>query len=178
MKPLKFIFGVSLCFLVLLGCQNQDLPKGQGTKDASIPTHISYSIILQLVDSTTVRSVVKGDKALIFESKMITILTGNVQLKLYKPFTSTVETILTCDSAVIYDNTKDMNAYGNVEVYSYISKTKVRTPLLRWVQLRQHFESDKAVTIDSPKETISGIGFDSDKDLVNYTIYKVMGNTK
>jgi LPS export ABC transporter protein LptC len=171
--PLFIIF-----VLVCISCQQKELPKGEGKKDSSIPTHISYSITLQLVDSTTVRSVVKGDKAEVYESKMITILTGNVQLFLYKPFTSTVETVLKCDSAVIFDNTKDMNAYGNVDVTSYTSKTNVKTPLLRWVQLTQRFTSDKSVLIDSPSETISGIGFESDKELVNYTIYKVNGRTK
>lgn len=178
MSAFKFFSACVVSILILVSCQNKELPKGEGKKDTSIPTHVSYGITLQLVDSTSVRSVVKGDKAEVYEAKMITILTGNVQLLLYKPFSTTIETILKCDSAVVYDNTKDMTAFGNVDVTSFTSKTTVKTPLLRWLQIPQKFTSDKAVVIDSPSETISGIGFESDKDLVNYTIYKVTGRTK
>lgn len=177
MKQFPITFIILSCLLIN-SCQNKELPKGEGKKDTSIPTHVSYAITLQLVDSTTVRSVVKGDKAEVYEGKMITILTGNVQLLLYKPFSTTVESILKCDSAVVYDNTKDMTAFGNVDVTSFASKTNVKTPLLRWLQISQKFTSDKSVVIDSPNETISGIGFESDKVLVNYTIYKVTGRTK
>jgi lipopolysaccharide export system protein LptC len=53
--------------------------------------------------------------------------------------------------------------------------SELRTQKLLWNNKTQKVYSDVLVRINTPTETIEGIGFESDQSLKNYKIYKVSG---
>ena len=83
--------------------------------------------------------------------------------------------VLTADSAVVDDKTRNMVAYGNVKVVSDSTHTTLQTPVLMWNNKTQKLYTTEKIHIKSPTEIIDGTGMESDQYLKNYKIFKVSG---
>lgn len=141
----------------------------------SAPLHSSQRIRVVLYDSLNAAAVVEAQRAVIDEDREQTTLAGQVVVRFYDRSRGTQTALLTADSACIDDRTQNMIAIGNVTVHSDTSQTSLRTSILMWDQQLQRIQSDAAVSISSPTETIEGIGLQSDQYLFDYRIYKVRG---
>jgi hypothetical protein len=104
-------------------------------------------------------------------------LGGGLNVEFYSRPNGLLASVLTADSAVIEDDTKNMTARGNVIVTSEQTLTTVKTSVLVWDHARGILRSDAFVDISSPTEILQGYGFESDPNLQHYTIYKVTGQT-
>ncbi len=81
-------------------------------------------------------------------------------------------TTLTSRVGRIDDRTQDMYAIGDVVAVSDSGVT-LTTEELIWKNKTKKIVTDKFVKIISDKEIIEGYGFESDQNLMNYTIFNI-----
>jgi LPS export ABC transporter protein LptC len=75
------------------------------------------------------------------------------------------------------NQTNNLEAIGNVYAHSD-SGTSLWTQRLFWNDKTQKVTSDVFVRIVSAKETLEGVGFQSDRDLSNYRIFNASGEAR
>jgi LPS export ABC transporter protein LptC len=82
---------------------------------------------------------------------------------------------LVAERGVLYEDSNDVEALGNVVVVSDSGMT-VRTQRLRWDNLRQKIVSNDFVTITTAQnDTLRGKGFQSDQSLKHWSIGRPSG---
>jgi len=113
-----------------------------------------------------------------FADKQETTLGDTVIVEFFSVRSQRRVALLTADSAVIDDRTKNMIAIGSVRVWSDSTRTMLETERLLWENKRERLSSTDDVKIVSPTETIYGTGFESDQFLTDYRIYNVRGTHK
>ena len=79
---------------------------------------------------------------------------------------------ITSKRGKVNDATRDLYAIDSVVAVND-SGTVLKTQELMFRNRDQKIVSDKFVTIISPKETIQGYGFESDRGLRSYVIYNI-----
>jgi LPS export ABC transporter protein LptC len=163
--------------LLCAGCERESSAGTIALDTVNLATHRSHSPTVYFMDSSVVKAVLRAAWAEVFDAKQETYLGGGVRVEFFSRATGERISILTADSAVIDDKTKDMTARGNVVVVSESPARTVRTTLMMWDNTRQRLRSSEFVSITSPEEILQGIGFESDQHLEHYTIYNVSGQT-
>ena len=159
--------------LVWSGCEEKS---GQerfvDVRADDLPTHLSKDPIIQFLDSNLVKAIVYAGQARVYEKRQKTYLDSNIKVEFISAESGKPTSVLTADSAMIDDKSKDMMAGGHVKVVSDSNQRVLTTPLLLWSQKQQKFYSTEHVRIESPTQIIEGVGFESDQYLQNYTISK------
>lgn len=74
----------------------------------------------------------------------------------------------------MFDDTKNIEMQDSVKIRS-VEGNELITQKLLWTNKTRRVSSEDYVKITTAKEIIEGIGFESDQELKNYTIYKVTG---
>ena len=82
---------------------------------------------------------------------------------------------LYADSAVIQQNTNNLNAFGNVEVVSDSGYKLVSNSIVWDNQYQLILSKDSVMFTSSNKDTMYGIGFESDMDLTRAKVLKPYG---
>ena len=141
----------------------------------NVPLHVSYDIDVHFYDSVQTRAELLAGRAMIWEDRKETTLGQGITVTFFDRVTGERAAVLTADSAVVDDRSKDMIAIGNVVVVSDSSHTTLRTPRLVWDQRSERIRTDDEVSIISPTERIDGQGMESDQFLTSYRIFKVRG---
>lgn len=162
------------CGMVVACSQRNEQPRMADSTQA-MPTHVAYGITVHFTDSSATKAQLRGDVARIFEDRMETTLSGNVVVEFFSIRTGKRAATLRADSAWIDDRTKNMVAIGNVVVVADSTRTRLSTPRLFWDSASERVSSTDRVSIVSPRETIDGVGFESDQALSSYKIYNVRG---
>jgi LPS export ABC transporter protein LptC len=162
---------------LLAGCERGSTAGMMRLDSTSLATHRSSNPLVQFMDSSYLKAVLKAAWAEVYESRQQTLLGGGVRVEFRSRATGAVVSVLTADSAVIDDKTKNMTAIGNVVVVSDAPPRTVRTSLMMWDNARQKLHSTAFVSIVSPEEILQGYGFESDQNLEHYVIYNVSGQT-
>jgi len=139
------------------------------------PLHVSYNITVDFTDSTHRRAQLSAGVARLYEDRRETTLSDAVKVVFFSRQSGKQVAVLTADSAVIDDRTKNMVAIGNVHVISDSARTSLATSRLTWDQTTERITTTEAVRIISPTEVIDGVGLISDQYLTNYRIFKVKG---
>lgn len=137
---------------------------------AEWPTHEVWNVETEFRDSGMLRARLEAKTARIFESQARTYLSGGFVLLIPDDLDTTR---LTADSAVIFDDSKDMQAFGNVVVKG--SEKTIRTDEIHWSNQDRLFTSDTPVEIVTPTQRIVGVGFKATERLTEYSVYKVTG---
>ena len=120
-----------------------------------------------LVISSTSRKLIKD------EGKDA-ILTGEVVSKFYNEDGSHISTLYS-DSAIVENVSNNLRAYGNVTVVSDSGYTLKSDQILWDNQYKLITSEDSVLLTDKSKNTIKGIGFESDMDLSQWKIKKPSG---
>lgn len=76
----------------------------------------------------------------------------------------------------VNEKTNDLFAHGNVIVVSDSGVT-LYTEQLRWDNKKEKIISDVFIELVTERDTITGLGFESDSDLKNWSIFKPTGIT-
>ena len=85
--------------------------------------------------------------------------------------------VLTAKRAVMEESRKDFEAIDSVLVVTNDGKT-LKTSRLKWNSLKQRILSEQAFRMTTAdKDTLYGIGFESDQTLANWTIRQASGTT-
>ena len=80
------------------------------------------------------------------------------------------------DAAIVESVSNNLRAFGNVTVISDSGYTLKSDQILWDNQYKLITSEDSVLLTDKSKNTIKGIGFESDMDLTNYKIFKFIGN--
>ena len=147
-----------LLLLLIVGCEDKLKPTVVPVT-GQLPDQESWNSTIVFSDSGETRGILKAGHLLVFNNE--------------NKHTS----YLTADSGIVDNNTNNLEAIRNVYVHSD-SGTSMWTQKLFWNDHTQKVTSDVYVKIVSPKETIEGIGFESDRDLTNYRIFNVSGEAQ
>ncbi len=158
------------------GCEKESSAGTLHLDTLNLATHRSSNPVVEFLDSGRMRAVLYAAWASVYDTKQETHLGGGLRVE-FMSRSGVRVSVLTADSAVIDDRTKDMIARGNVVVVSDYPVRTVRTTVMMWDNARQRLHSQEFVSISSPEEILQGYGFESDQNLEHYTIYRVSGQT-
>jgi LPS export ABC transporter protein LptC len=176
-KTIKIIFFViTFLFISCSGSDDEAIPKQEIQED--YPDQISRDFTISFVDSNLTKTKLIAGRGRVYNSEQYTLLDSGVVVIFYSKESGDRISKLTADSAMIDDKTKNMFAYNNVVVVSDSTQTTLKTSFLQWKNDTEMIFSNEYVTIDSPQEYVTGVGFESDKKLENYIIYDVSGVQK
>ena len=164
-----------LLLLLLFGCEDKLKPTVVAVS-GRLPDQESWNSTVVFSDSGETRGILWAGHLLVFNNENKTYLGDSIRVDFYND-QGQHTSYLTADSGIVDNNTNDLEAIGNVYVHSD-SGTSLWTQKLFWNDQTQKVTSDVFVKIVSPKETIEGIGFESDRDLTNYRIFNVSGEAK
>ncbi len=175
-KMLQIIFLILPVFTVvfLSACEEKLKPSViSDLKSDQVPAQESWNNKIVFSDSGLTRAILESGHILYYADRAEYLLKEYVKVDFFNR-QGFHNSVLTADSAIIDDRTKDMTAYGNVKVVSD-SGTVLITEEMNWNNQTRRITGDKFVTITSRTETIQGYGFESDQNLKDYTIRKVSG---
>ena len=143
------------------------------------PTTQMWKMNTVVTDSGKVSSIIRAGYVAKYnrtESK-ITHLDSGLYVEFYDAETGKRTSVLTSGNGLINDITNDMEAFDHVKVVSE-DNTVLESEYLKWSQATQLVSSDKFVTITTPTEVLQGTGFESDKKLKYYKIFKASGKAE
>ena len=175
MKTVSFV--ILIICSVIFGCQSENnIPQQKLAIEQlqQLPTHTSWDFSMVIMDSNRIKSTLKARLARVYDQRQETRLDTSVVVEFMNANSQRVG-ILTADSAIVDDKTRNMVAYGRVKVVSDSTHTSLQTPVLMWNNKTQKLYTTEKVHIRSPKEIIDGTGMESDQYLKNYKIFKVSG---
>jgi LPS export ABC transporter protein LptC len=167
---------VSIGFVLLvLSCNNSQNAKTTGK---SISDYIENDITNPfIIISRGENKVVEAHSMKLYkESNENALLVGNVKAEFFNDEGDYVS-VMYSDSAIIHNKTNNLNAHGNVTVVSD-SGFVLRTQHILWDNQYKLVTSDDSVmfTTDN-RDTLFGVGFESDMDLTHYKVLKPHGIT-
>jgi LPS export ABC transporter protein LptC len=141
-----------------------------------LPDQESFNSTIEFTDSGITKGILRAGRILVFNNDNMTYLSDTVRVDFFDDLGKHTS-YLTADSGVVNNQTNDLEAIGNVYVHSD-SGTSLWTQQLFWNDKTSKVTSNVFVKIVSPKETLEGVGFESDRDLRNYKVFNVRGEAK
>lgn len=147
-------------------------PPRTDLKSGEIPDQESWKSSVVFSDSGNVKAILNAGHISVYNSKAYTLIDSGAIVDFYK--TGEKVSTLTGKRGKVLDVTKDIEMYDSVIVVNKEGSV-LKTSKLYWNNKSQKVSTDVFVKITTPKEDIEGIGFESDQNLKNYTIYKVTG---
>lgn len=176
-KAASFVAVLAIFCLSVSACERESSAGLIKLETSDSANHYSTRPVVQFMDSSFMRAKLTAGWARMYDRIKRKHLGGGLNVEFYGRPSGLLASVLTADSAVIEDDTKNMTARGNVVVTSERTLTTVKTSTLIWDNARNILRSDEFVDITSPTERLQGYGFESDPNLQHYTIYKVTGQT-
>jgi LPS export ABC transporter protein LptC len=176
-KAVRFAAVLVIFCLSVSSCERESSAGLIKLEAADSANHYSTRPVVQFMDSSFMRAKLTAGWARMYDRIKRKNLGGGLNVEFYSRPYGLLASVLTADSAVIEDDTKNMTARGNVVVTSERTLTTVKTSTLIWDNARNILRSDEFVDITSPTERLQGYGFESDPNLQHYIIYKVTGQT-
>ena len=169
----------SLAF-VSLNCEGpQEKPVTIQQNKENIPDQELWAspenpVVIRLTDDEgKVQNLIKAGHIQIFRKKKTTFVDSGITVDFFNN-KGEITSTLTADRGVLYENTKDLVAYGNVVVHS-TEKRKLETEELRWYEKEQKIVAPLFVKITTEKGYEEGTNLESNADLTHFTIWNVRG---
>ena len=174
-RPVPLVL-LPLVVLALLSCEEKIKPSVlPGIDSNALPHQESWNSKIVLSDSGIVKATIDAGYVRVYQSPPQTLLSEGMTVHFYET-DGKESSVLTAQQGIVYDDTKNLAASGNVLVVSSDS-TQLRTQKLDWDNKRQLIHTTDFVRINSPKERLQGFGFESDQHLRHYRIFRVSGET-
>jgi LPS export ABC transporter protein LptC len=163
----------ALCSLILQSCgEGGYAPQKTDFTAGDSPDQQSWNAIVSFSDSNQVIAILKAQYIAYYSQKGLTIIDSGAVVDFFKDGENV--STLTGKRGIVHDDTKNIEMQDSVKIKS-VDGNELITPKLLWTNKTRRVSSEEYVKITTPKEIIEGIGFESDQDLKNYTIYKVTG---
>lgn len=171
-----YILFFYLCFipviLLIYGCEDKLEPPRTEIKSEEAPEQESWNSTVTFSDSGIVKAVLKAGHISSFSKRGYTLIDSGASVDFYKK--DEVVSTLTSRNGKVLEPSKDIEIYDSVVVVNKEGSI-LNTQKLYWNNATQRVSTDAYVKIITPKEEVEGIGFESDQNLKNYTIFKVTG---
>lgn len=171
-----------MCGMVLLGnsacgelSQEDREQIKEALSDSLLTSTESWDVEMSLIKDGNRSITISGSRAEKYHLKQrpYTEIHGPVSLVLYDTLQQ-ITSEITCKRALYYEEQGTFEFYEDVVVTTDDSLT-LRTSFLKWVDDTKRIYSPEFVTITTPKDSIAGVGFQSDTDFQNYTIRESSG---
>ena len=172
----KFAY-ISLVILLVVSCTNLEEETVNTSLDRSkIPDQESWKSTVTITqDGKKFAEIWSGYIALYNELGQ-THLKDSIHADFYDK-DGQHNSVLTADSGIVYNQTNNLTAMGNVVVVSD-SGVVLETEKLRWDNELEKIISDVAVRFTTEDDTLLGDSFVSDPDLTNYEIRNARGYSR
>ena len=167
-----------VALLMLTGaCQTREEVSSNPPDLSEIPDHESWNATLTTTQEGVVTSKIHYGHMQRFSGKRIVKFLEGVQIALYNSEGEHVADVR-ADKAVLNEVSQRIELTDSVVVRAASGMT-LSTEKLVWDQRSDHLSSDVYVRVVTAEEdTIHGVGFDSDRNLDNWTIRKPWGVTR
>ncbi len=174
---MKFILPIFAMF-ILFGCQSNRI---KPTVDLNLnidelPSQESWNSQVIFSDSGRTTAVLDAGHFKVFDQSQITVLDQGIEVVFYDR-NEHKTTTLTAKRGKVDGKTNNLFAMDSVVAVSD-SGVVLKTENLMFRNKDQKIVTKDYVTIISSKEIIKGYGFESDRDLKSYTIYKITYQTQ
>jgi LPS export ABC transporter protein LptC len=171
------LFALCSSLIALSGCEEKLKPAvTNAIVGKDLPTQESWNTTIMFTDSGKLVAILKAGHIASYAEKRYTLFDSNITVDFYDE-RERHTSVMTAKTGKVDDITKDLEAHGDVVVVSD-SGTVLKTDELFWSNYRKKVHTQKFVDITSPTEHIQGHGFESDRGLRNYTIFRVTGQAK
>jgi len=160
---------------VLAGCTKISGPPTGEVSKTEIPQQEFYDATITFYQGDKINGVLQAGRIRKFEKSATILLDSNVVMDFYNE-QGEHTTKLWADSARTDESRKDMIAMGHVIAKSDSGQT-LHTDELRWDNRSRQIRSVSRVRLETPTDTINGIGFVSDEHLKNWQITQPTGLT-
>lgn len=176
MKEILKIAALILAFGLSACSTTQEEPSGPRPENEGLPDQESWhSTIIITKDGRRMAEVWAGYIAT-YNEKNETALKDSIHIDFYDQ-EGNHNSVLTAKEGLVYNQTNNMVAIGNVIVVSD-SGIVLETEELQWNNQRQKIISDVPVIFTTETEKLNGDSFISDPDLKNYEIKNARGYTE
>lgn len=168
--------GVVVMLLLFFSCGGGKKEVGDAiTERDSLPAMNTLGVTTFMSDSGMTRYKMTAEQWLVFDKKNppYQAFEKGAYLEKYDSVFN-VEATVKADTVYLYDKQNLWELRGNVEIQNAIGE-RFDTQLLFWDQSSGRVYSDKYIRIERTDKIIAGIGFDSNQDMTDYRIRKVMG---
>ncbi len=166
------LYHILFLALILYSCENKFGPPKTDLNAEDIPEQESWNSSVAFSDSGNVKAVLKAGHISVYNKKGYTLIDSGATVDFFK--NGEKVSTLTSKRGKVLEPSKDIEIYDSVVVVNKEGSI-LNTQKLLWNNKSQRVSTDVYVKIKTPKEDIEGIGFESDQNLKNYTIYKVTG---
>ena len=167
---------LNFLILVISGCSTES-PQTELEKGIDFPNQESWGVTIILTDSSIERARVRSGHLEKYNLKQHILLDEIVKVDFFDKKQIHVA-VLNSQRAEVDQKTNDMKAIGNVVAISDSGIT-LHTDTLYWDAKNEKMSTEDSVMITTlEKDTLYGIGFESDSDLENWKILKPSGVTE
>jgi LPS export ABC transporter protein LptC len=164
-----------LLFAAFFGCHSTEQPT-PAKSGAEGPDQEGWNSTITVTSNGRVTALVKYHRMEKFSKKRRVFFKDSVAVDFYNQ-QGQHSSKLTAERGVLYEETNDVVALGNVVVVSDSGVT-LRSDSLRWDSRRQKVLTEAFVTITRANgETLRGYGFESDPNLKHLSIKNASGVT-
>lgn len=172
MRIKYFYILLLFCCAVMYSCENKFVPPKTDLKSEDIPEQESWNSSVAFSDSGNVKAILRAGHIMAYNKKGYTLIDSGAKVDFYK--NKEIVSTLTSKKGKVLEPSKNIEIYDSVVVVNKEGSI-LETQKLFWDNKTQKVSTDVYVKIKTPKEEVEGIGFTSDQNLKNYTIYKVTG---
>jgi len=157
---------------VLMGCSKEKVKPNisESLKVEEMPLQESWNSTIILSDSGETKAIMWVGHVKMFKEE--TLIDSNLRVDFYNDFQKKTTT-LTSLRGRLDEATRNLYAIDDVVATNDSAGIVLKTEELMWRNADEKIVSDKFVRITSPTELIEGFGFESDRNLKNYVIYRV-----
>jgi len=159
---------------LLWSCSDESQPN-QAASGQTYPDQEIWQPTITLTKDGLKRAIVKAGHLTKYNNQAFVNMDKKVEVDFFDS-QEKHKSHLTAREALVYENSNDFLARGNVVVVSDSGLT-LYTEEVRWVHQREKIISDKFITLTTDQDTLYGVGFESDSDLRNWVIFKPSGVT-
>ncbi len=171
---MKYILALTLAALLLLSCS--DIPDEENLPAGNFPDQESWNSTIILTKNGVNRAVIRAGHLRKYEQTSTILMNESVAVDFFNA-QGGKSSHLTAQVARVNEKSNHLTARQNVVVVSDSGAT-LFTEALHWDHQKERITSDTTITLITEKrDTLRGIGFESDADLEQWTILKPTGVT-
>jgi LPS export ABC transporter protein LptC len=167
-------FSFFIVFLILFSCVREPIPEMQSRE--GLPDQESWGVTIILTNEGLMRAKVKSGHLEKYNEKEFILLDRDVTVDFFD--SKEIHTsVLTSTKAEVDESSNDMKAIGNVVAVSDSGIT-LYSETLTWNSKDEKLHTKDNIMITTlEKDTLYGVGFESDSDMKNWKILSPSGVT-
>ncbi|NIR51831.1 LPS export ABC transporter periplasmic protein LptC [candidate division KSB1 bacterium] len=166
-----------LFFLFLCSCHSEQELTSTPPELGDVPDQESWNSTLTMTNNGMVSSRIEFERMQRFSRKKIAEFSGVVEIDFFDKSGKHISYVRS-DKALLHEITRRIELTGSVLVRAE-DGLRLQTEKLVWDESRNKLLSDEYIkVVTAERDTIHGIGFESDKNLRNWTIKKPWGVTQ